>query len=211
MNAHLTITPPVLYFGTPVCVISTLNADGSTNLAPISSYWALGDHIVLGIDAGGRTVPNLLARPEIVVGFPDETQWQPIQRLGQLTAEFPIPEGKPEDTWYAADKFGAVGWHELASTTVRPARVAELPVHLEASVEASHLSSDGLTIVHARCSAVHVRADLVIPGGSHIDPIRWRPLIYSFQHFFGLGDRIGIPPWAYNSPAPQQTPPAEAR
>ncbi|MBK0421439.1 flavin reductase family protein [Leucobacter sp. CSA2] len=195
---HRTITPSVLYFGTPVCVISSENPDGSTNLAPISSYWALGDHIVLGIDAGGRTVPNLLSRPEIVVGFPDETQWEPVQRLGQLTGEYPIPAGKPDDTWYEPDKFAAVGWHRMPATTVRPERAAELPVHLEARVENTQISDDGLAIVHARCSAVHVIDELVIDGTHHIDTLRWRPLIYTFQHFFGLGERRGIPPWALN-------------
>ena len=30
-----------------------------------------------------------------------------------------------------------------------------------------------------------------MPGTGHrIDPDRWRPLIMSFQHFYGLGDRL---------------------
>ena len=32
-----TIEPKILYFGTPVALISLLNEDGGTNLAPISS------------------------------------------------------------------------------------------------------------------------------------------------------------------------------
>jgi len=34
---------PVLYFGTPVALITTVNPDGSSNISPISSAWALGD------------------------------------------------------------------------------------------------------------------------------------------------------------------------
>jgi Conserved protein/domain typically associated with flavoprotein oxygenases, DIM6/NTAB family len=37
-----TIEPKILYFGTPVTLVSSLNEDGATNLAPISSFWALG-------------------------------------------------------------------------------------------------------------------------------------------------------------------------
>jgi flavin reductase (DIM6/NTAB) family NADH-FMN oxidoreductase RutF len=37
-----TIEPKILYFGTPVALISSLNEDGATNLAPMSSFWALG-------------------------------------------------------------------------------------------------------------------------------------------------------------------------
>ncbi len=34
---HVTITPSILYFGTPVVLISTENLDGTPNLAPMSS------------------------------------------------------------------------------------------------------------------------------------------------------------------------------
>ena len=34
---HATIEPGILYFGTPVVLVSTVNADGSFNLAPMLS------------------------------------------------------------------------------------------------------------------------------------------------------------------------------
>jgi len=46
---HRTIEPTILYFGTPVALISTLNPDGSPNLAPMSSAWWLGWSCMLGL------------------------------------------------------------------------------------------------------------------------------------------------------------------
>jgi hypothetical protein len=40
--------PKFLYFGTPVALLSSLNEDGSTDLAPISSVWAPGWTLILG-------------------------------------------------------------------------------------------------------------------------------------------------------------------
>ncbi|QIZ34619.1 hypothetical protein [Saccharopolyspora sp. ASAGF58] len=37
---HVTIAPSILYFGTPVVLLSTENSDGTANLAPMSSAWA---------------------------------------------------------------------------------------------------------------------------------------------------------------------------
>ncbi len=38
---------------------------------------------------------------------------------------------------------------------------------------------------------VHVHDAIRMAGTDHrIDPDRWRPLIMSFQHFYGLGDRV---------------------
>jgi len=43
------IAPKILYFGTPVVLASTCNPDGSPNLAPLSSAWALGWTVVLSL------------------------------------------------------------------------------------------------------------------------------------------------------------------
>src|SRR5271169_307875 len=54
---HKTIEPTILYFGTPVALISTLNPDGSPNLAPMSSAWWLGvDRLAL--TTGKNPVPE---------------------------------------------------------------------------------------------------------------------------------------------------------
>jgi hypothetical protein len=37
---HRTIDSKILYFGTPVVLLSTFNEDGTSNLAPVSSAWA---------------------------------------------------------------------------------------------------------------------------------------------------------------------------
>jgi len=54
-----TIEPKILYFGSPVALISSLNQDGSTNLAPISSFWALGWTMALGLLDETKTAENL--------------------------------------------------------------------------------------------------------------------------------------------------------
>jgi flavin reductase (DIM6/NTAB) family NADH-FMN oxidoreductase RutF len=65
-----TIDPDVLSFGTPVAVVSTLNPNGTTNLAAMSSFWALGDRFVLGIGSSGQTAANLMRSGECVLNFP---------------------------------------------------------------------------------------------------------------------------------------------
>ena len=55
MNApHCVTEPNILYFGTPVVLVSTLNEDGTANLAPISSAFWLGWRGVIGIAAARK-------------------------------------------------------------------------------------------------------------------------------------------------------------
>ena len=49
----------ILYFGTPVALVSSLNEDGSTDLAPISSFWALGWTLILGLLTETKTTDNV--------------------------------------------------------------------------------------------------------------------------------------------------------
>lgn len=56
---HREIEPKIMYFGTPVVLISTLNEDGSANLAPMSSAWWLKKSCMLGLGMRGKTFENL--------------------------------------------------------------------------------------------------------------------------------------------------------
>ncbi|HEU5334017.1 MAG TPA: flavin reductase family protein [Actinocrinis sp.] len=192
VDAHRVITPSILYFGTPVTVVSSENADGSANLAPISSAWALGDVFVLGFGADGHTAGNLRARPQLVLNFPAPGQWAQVERLALLTGADPVPADKPAGCRYEPDKFGAAGWHPVPSELVRPPRVAECPVQIEATVSGLRLDAAGeFVIVEAKAVRVHADPAIVVDGTSHVDTAAWSPLIYNFRHYFGLGPRLG--------------------
>jgi flavin reductase (DIM6/NTAB) family NADH-FMN oxidoreductase RutF len=188
---HVTIEPSVLYFGTPVALLSTENPDGSFNLAPMSSAWALDKVIVLGLGEEGQSARNLAERPELVINLPAPHQWEAVERLAPLTGLDPVPAHKPRHR-YHADKFGAGELSPLPSEVVAPERVAECPVQLEAEVVALHEPREGgFAIVETQVRRVHAAEELVIPGTHHVDTSRWRPLFYVFRHYFGLGDRLG--------------------
>jgi flavin reductase (DIM6/NTAB) family NADH-FMN oxidoreductase RutF len=86
-----TIEPKILYFGTPVALISSLNEDGTTNLAPMSSFWALGWTLVLGVLDETKTAENLARHPECVVNLPSPDMWQIVEKLAPLTGKTPVP------------------------------------------------------------------------------------------------------------------------
>src|SRR5215475_2740596 len=82
-----TIEPKILYFGSPVALISSLNEDGSTDLAPISSFWALGWTFTLGLLTETKTADNVRDRPECVINIPSPDLWQKVEKLAPLTAK----------------------------------------------------------------------------------------------------------------------------
>ncbi|MFJ4526664.1 flavin reductase family protein [Streptomyces sp. NPDC088810] len=191
-GTHLTITPSILYFGTPVALLTTENPDGTANLAPISSAWALGQVVVLGLGRHGQTGANLAARPELVVNLPEPGQWAAVERLGRLTGRSVAPGHGPRHTRYEPDKFRAGGFRPQPSQEVRPPRVAECAIQLEA--RAARITPDAtgdFLIVEARVLKVHADARLVVPETQHIDPAAWSPLVYNFRHYFGLGPELG--------------------
>ncbi|WNF01456.1 flavin reductase family protein [Streptomyces luomodiensis] len=201
----MAIEPSVLYFGTPVVLLSTENGDGSANLAPISSAWALGHTVVLGLGRDGQTARNLRSRPELVINLPAPGQWRAVERLAPLTGRNPVPPTKAEGCRFVPDKFGAAGLTEEPSHVVRPPRVAECPVQLEARAERVRPDVAGeFVIVEAGVAKVHADPRIVVPGTDYIDPAAWSPLIYNFRHYFGLGPELGH---SYRTQTPRtQTP-----
>ncbi|MEV4755129.1 flavin reductase family protein [Micromonospora sp. NPDC049559] len=191
-DTHLTITPKILYFGTPVVLLSTENDDGTPNLAPISSAWALGQAVVLGIGAGGQSAHNLASRPDMVINLPAAYQWESVERLAPLTGRHPVPAHKRDRFRYEPAKFAAAGLRPQPSERVRPPRVADCPLQLEARSRQLRAGAGGeFLIVEAQVLAVHADARIVVPGTDHVDPTAWQPLIYNFRHYFGLGAQLG--------------------
>ncbi|TWD17597.1 hypothetical protein FB570_111210 [Streptomyces sp. T12] len=93
-SEDVTVTPSDLSFGTPVVLLSTENENGSFNLVPMSSAWALGHVIVLGLGAEGHTAHNLGSRHDLVVNLPAPAQWPAVERSAPLTGRTPVPVDK---------------------------------------------------------------------------------------------------------------------
>ena len=125
-----TIEPKILYFGTPVALISSLNEDGTTNLAPMS--------LVLGVLDETKTAENLARHPECVVNIPSPELWKNVEELAPLTGKNPVPEAKAKQFCFEPHKFKSAGLRPLASDLVRPARARECPVQMEACVQGLH-------------------------------------------------------------------------
>jgi flavin reductase (DIM6/NTAB) family NADH-FMN oxidoreductase RutF len=192
---HITIEPKILYFGTPVVLISSMNADGSANLAPMSSAWWLGQSAMLGMSTRSQTVANLRRDPHCVLNLPSADLVGAVDRLALLTGRYPVPAYKQKMGYiYEPDKFGAARLTPQPATLVAPPRVAECPVQLEAVIERMHdfgPAEDMLTAMEASMLRVHIDETLVVPGHQdHIDPEQWNPLIMNFCEFFGLSGKV---------------------
>jgi len=190
-DEHVVIEPAILYFGTPIALVSTLNPDGTPNLAPMSSAWALGTSVVLGLGRAGQTGLNIERTAELVINLPSDNLWAAVERLAPLTGRNPVPESKSAQFRYEPRKFEAAGLTPQPADLVGPPRVKECPLQLEATAAAVHRGQEGFLIVEAKVHRVHAARSLVRAGTSHVDTSVWRPLIYTFRHYFTTGERLG--------------------
>lgn len=205
-DEHLVIEPSVLYVGTPVYLVVTENADGSPNLAPASSHWALGRMLVLGLEADGQTASNLLERPQLTVNFPAASQWRGVERLSAATGRDPVPEAKCGQYRFEPRKFELAGFSPKPSELVSPPRVREAPLQFEGEVRRMTPGVDpGYFMVEVEVVRVHARPELVVPGSNHIDPRAWHPLVYSFRHYFDRGAEVGWTRKSAIAPGPPDT------
>lgn len=213
---HVTTEPAILYLGTPVVLISTVNEDGTFNLAPMSSAFWLGWRCILGLNALSKTTQNLLRTRECVLNMPSDGEVAAVNRLARTTGSNPVPEVKVKRGYhYEKEKFLASGMTAMASETVAAPRVLECPVQLEAVIESSHSMAQEddklrgrVTLFEARVQRVHAEESILMPDDpNRIDSDKWRPLIMSFQKLYGLAPRqlhestlAKIPESLYRSP-----------
>lgn len=213
-DKHIQTAPSILYFGTPVVLISTKNEDGSANIAPMSSAFWLGWRCILGLDSSSKTVENMARTGECVLNLPSVNEVGAVNRLARLTGSNPVPSAKVAGYRCETKKFETAGLTQIPSETVSAPRALECPVQLEAVVAARHgVGEDspwngGISVFEVRIQRVHALPEILIDGvPNQIDPDKWRPLIMSFQKFYGLASQqvheslLGeIPEESYRSP-----------
>jgi flavin reductase (DIM6/NTAB) family NADH-FMN oxidoreductase RutF len=111
----------------PIAVISTLNIDGSNNLAPFSFFTAVAaSPMIIAFSPMIRTstgefkdtVKNILREKEFVVNFCTEANYEQVNKA---STELP----------YGEDEFIFTGLTPLASEFVKAHRVKESPVQFE--------------------------------------------------------------------------------
>jgi flavin reductase (DIM6/NTAB) family NADH-FMN oxidoreductase RutF len=183
----------MLYFGTPVVLVSSLNSDGSTNVAPMSSAWWVGHTAMLGLSVSSQTVRNLEQRPALVLNLADASMVDAVDRLALLTGRPDIPEYKRARGYtYQRDKYRAAGLTPVLFDSGSPAGVAESLIQMEGRVQAIHgidTGDSGLRALEVKVLHTHVDESLLMTHHpSYIDPLRWHPMIMKFTEYFTGGD-----------------------
>lgn len=194
--SHTPISPSILYWGTPVVLLTTLNPDNTPNISPMSSAFWLGNRCILGLDASSQTTANLERNGQVVLNLPSDDMVPAVNALAKTTGTEIVPPGKVRRGYsYVKDKFAAAGLTPEESETVRPPRVRECPVQMEAEVVRIHEVGDGVMqgfamAIEVRVLRTWIEERLRLSGSENrVDAGKWKPMIMCFQELFGLRER----------------------
>lgn len=191
---HVRSESPILYFGTPVVLISTENEDGSANIGPMSSCFWLGWRALLGLDASSKTTENLRRTGQCVLNLPSADQVAMVDAIARTTGSDPMPDAKAVRGYETElDKFGRGGFTKLPSEVVGAPRIGECPVQMEASLsDVREIAADtqfpGWVLnIEVSIERLYLDEAITMDGNpNRVDPDKWNPLIMSFQEFYGL-------------------------
>jgi flavin reductase (DIM6/NTAB) family NADH-FMN oxidoreductase RutF len=195
---HNTISPAILYWGTPVVLITTENEDGTFNICPMSSAWWLAHRCMIGLAAMSKTTQNLLRTRRCVLNLATEEMTDHINALARTTGTDPPPEWKTSVGYsFVKDKFGHAGLTPQKSDLVAPPRIKECPVQMEAELMDWHEMMKDLPDrkgvvfgMELKILRVHVEDDLRLAGhANRIDTDKWHPLMMCFQEYYGMGKK----------------------
>jgi flavin reductase (DIM6/NTAB) family NADH-FMN oxidoreductase RutF len=195
---HQPVDLPILYFGTPVVLISTRNEDGSCNIAPSSSIWWLGKSCMVGLDGSSKTAENLKREKECVLNLPSADLVESIDRIANTTGSRSVPLHKKRLGYqHIKDKAAKAQLTLESASFVNTSRITQCQVHLEASVANIHCFGDRRkTIVPMFAFEMdilqsHIEQSILTDDEKqYVDPDKWHPLIMSFRKFYTTNDYI---------------------
>ncbi|MCI0567908.1 MAG: flavin reductase family protein [Acidobacteria bacterium] len=151
----------------PIAWVSTISPGGSLNLAPFSYFNGISSHppivmIAVGARRGERkdTWRNIEQTREFTVNVVIQ---ELVDAMVLSSGEFP-----PE-----VDEFKEAGVTPLASTKIKPPRIAESPVSMECKLE-KIVEVAGSALILGRVVLYHIREDLMAEGS--VDPKKLMPV-----------------------------------
>ena len=148
----------------PIALVTSMSADGVVNAAPFSFFNVFSENpplLVLGLqhneDGSPKdTTRNIHLSGEFVVNSVDEA----IAEAMNLTAtDFPRGEGEPT----------ALGMATMASTLVKPPRLAQAPAAFECRRTVGLAFGPQRELLIGEVLAVHVRDGIVDPATLNVD------------------------------------------
>lgn len=174
-----------------IVLISTMNEDGTANLAPMSSAWWLNRSCMLGISSKSQTVLNLLREGECVLNLPSiDCDRKPHF----MTGRNPVPESKAAIGYrFEPEKFRVAQLTNLPSYEVKAPRVQQCPVPMEVKPVKVHPFEEPSSLVALEVHIERIYADQDLMMKDHpnyIDPSKWNPLIMNFCEYFGLSEQL---------------------
>ena len=204
----LSIEPSILYFGTPVVIISTLNEDGTTNIAPISAAWWLGWTCMIGIDGTSKTTENLKRNGHCVLNLASADLAEKTNQLARLTGCKDVPIHKRLLGYrYVQDKFSCSGFTPTPRDDDELRYVGECKIHLEAKVENFHELARNDERMAVPAYSIELKVNRILASSdvldqhhcNKIDPNKWNPLIMSFRRLYGLTSELNQSRLAHKS------------
>lgn len=144
----------------PIGWISSISEDGINNLAPFSYFNAIGEdppHVMFSTTRGNNsnkdTLNNVLATKQFVVNMVTE---ETVERMNATSQAF-----SPD-----VDEFEFVGLTPIASTKIKPMRVAESPVTFECELVHSYSLEDhkngGATMLVGKIVMMHFHDEVLL-------------------------------------------------
>ena len=149
----------------PIAWTSTLNEDGSANLAPFSFF--------TGVSSDPPSCLICVSRRKLQPdgGRPPKDTWRNIARSGEYVihvvndALAQQMNATSRDFPYGTDEIAAAGLTKVASDKVAPPRVAEAPVAMECRLERIvEVGRAGTAIIVGEILLWHVSDELLVGG-----------------------------------------------
>lgn len=159
----------------PIGWISTISREGVHNLAPFSQFQNLTFDPPYVMFASNQNTTGRRKDSVVNTEQTGEFVWNmatyELREAVNKSAEEVAPD---------IDEFDMAGVGKAASNTVKPARVAQSPVHFECKYHATvRLPGNGtmgtVDVVFGRVIGIHIKDDVIGPDG-RIDVLKIRPI-----------------------------------
>lgn len=166
-----------IYWGFPVCLLSTLNPKGYTNVTPISSIYNVNNLIMIGINTTSKAYENIKLNKKLILNVVPSNMWEDIEKIANYTSS----ETNINKTQNFIENKLTKTNLKLVPSNFGIDYIQNTTLYIEAIFE-DELVKDGMANVCLSVKNIYANSEL-INNDEIIDEVKFGVLIYQFRKY----------------------------
>ncbi|AOG60849.1 hypothetical protein SHELI_v1c09000 [Spiroplasma helicoides] len=177
------INSKTIYWGFPVCLITSIDENKITNITPISSIYNVNDTLMIGINVNSKAYANINLNKNIILNIIPENMWSQVENIAKYSSNI---DNKNRLYTNEKDKIGKFKLIQSHFDDIK--YIDNSLIYIEAQYN-EKIVANGIANINYIVKNIYVKKDL-LDDDKYIIEDKLDVIIYQFRNYKKLSKKV---------------------